>query len=275
MTVYIEYVLIDNFVIDWLILKAALNTAGLTAAKKRLFLSSAIGAAVALVYPALKIHPVILALIKISAGFIMVLLSAKFNRIKHFVIVTALFFAYTALLGGAITAVCSVFNVNSSSEICTAVMIVPAYILIKSARETVRYIYRRKETVAFIYEADITAGGVTVSVNGFMDTGNGLYDGDSPVIVCSLSVAQKFLSGGKILSVKKIPVGTVNGKKFLPAFAAEKVIVYKKEKSGKTLVATSDNVTLCVAKEGFSCGYEAILPPAIINPVRQNATESA
>jgi len=71
MTVYIEYVLIDNFVIDWLILKAALTTAGLPAAKSRLFFSALVGAAVALVYPAIEVHAAILVLLKISAGFFM------------------------------------------------------------------------------------------------------------------------------------------------------------------------------------------------------------
>lgn len=275
MTVYIEYVLIDNFVIDWLLLKAALTTAGLTAARSRLFFSALVGAAVALVYPAIEVHAAILVLLKISAGFFMVLISAKFNGVKNFVIVSALFFVYTALLGGAITAVFSVFNINGSEEFCTAFMIVPAYILIKAVREIVRFIYRRKDTAAFTYRTEITAGGITVSVNGFLDTGNGLYDGDSPVIVCSVAVAQKFLSGGKIRAVKRIPVGTVNGKKFLPAFVADSVKIYAEESPCGIPASESETVTVCAAKTGFSCGYDVILPPGLIKPVRREMTKNA
>ena len=40
--------------------------------------------------------------------------------------------------------------------------------------EEARHIYRKRISFSLRYRTDITAGGVTVTVNGFMDTGNGL-----------------------------------------------------------------------------------------------------
>ena len=54
MIVYIEYVLIDNFIIDYLMLKATFNLTGMPVKKRRLFLCAFLGAAIALMYPLMQ-----------------------------------------------------------------------------------------------------------------------------------------------------------------------------------------------------------------------------
>ncbi len=271
MTVYVEYVLIDNFVIDFLLLKAALSVCGISAKKGRLFLSAAVGAAIALVYPALNLHPAILIPLKIAAGLLIVLLSAKFGRVKDFCIVSALFFAFTALLGGAIFGIYSLFGLDYTKELSAALIILPAYIVIKAARETVRFIYRRKEVVSLQYPVKITVAGVTVEATAFLDTGNNLYDGDNPVVLVSSSLAQKFFDGGRKFAIKKLPVTTVGGTLFLPSFTADKITI---EREGKEPLEYS-GVTLCAAKSGFGTGTDVILSPALNGLLGQKAAKRA
>lgn len=283
MTVYVEYVLIDNFVIDFLLLKAALYTAGISASKKRLFLAAAAGAAVALVYPAVVAGNAVLIPLKISAGLLIVLISAKFRRVKEYFICVLLFFAYTALLGGAISGIYSLFGLDSKKELSAALIILPSYLIMKAALKAVRYVYGKKEAAAFTFKAEITVCGVTVASNAFLDTGNNLYDKDKPVVLISASLAKKFFDCGKLFAIKKLPVETVNGKTFLPAFAAEKLVLKAVSEDAKK--GTNDetkeerfeyeNITLCAAKTGFSAGCEVIIPPSLKGLVRQKEAKTA
>lgn len=271
MTVYVEYVLIDNFVIDYLLIKAALFSVGVFVKRGRLFVSAAVGAAIALVYPALKIHPAVLIPLKIAAGFLIVLLSAKFGSVKEYLVVSALFFVFTALLGGAIFGIYSVFGLSYTEEISAALITLPAYVVIKALRETLRFIYRKKEVVALTFFAEITVGNVTVGANAFLDTGNNLYDGDSPVVLMSSALAQKFFDGGKKFAIKKIAVTTVGGTGDFLAFSADKIVVYR---DGEPPLEYS-GVTLCAAKSGFGTGTDVILSPALEGLLGQKAAKNA
>lgn len=268
MTVYVEYVLIDNFVIDYMLLKAAFFTAGGKPKKRRLVFCALFGAVFALLYPLMEIHPVILAAVKILAGAFMTLCADKFDSVKKYVIVSALFLTYTFVLGGAITGVYSVLGLNPSSEISIAVMALPAYALIKTAYSVIRFIYRRKDVAALTYEIEISLAGKTIKAQGFLDTGNGLYDGESPAVICSKAFAGNFIAGTKLPAMKKIWVGTVNGGEEKLAFSDVRIDIYTQNG-----VISCKNITLCVSGEGFS-GYDVILHPALFDGAgAENAKE--
>ncbi len=271
MTVYVEYVFIDNFVIDLLLLKSALSSAGIAVQKRRLVLSAALGAAIALVYPSIKIHLAVLIPLKVAAGFLMVLVSARFARVKDFAVVSALFFAYTALLGGALFGLYSIFNLDHTEELSAALIVIPAYLVIKAAREAMKYLYRRKDIVSLTYIAHITVGAITLSANAFLDTGNNLYDGDSPVVLISSSFAQKFFGQGKVFAIKRLPVTTVHGAKYLPAFTADKLVILRA--SDEPLEYRG--ITLCAARNGFGTGIDVILSPALKGLLGQRPIKSA
>ena len=78
-TVYIEYVIIDNIIIDYFMLKVSLSLTGTPFRKRRLFLCAVIGAFIALLYPLLYNVKAIMIAVKVFTGFLMVLLSTNFN----------------------------------------------------------------------------------------------------------------------------------------------------------------------------------------------------
>ena len=65
MVCYIEYVLLDNFVIDYLLLKAAFSVTGKTVKKLRLFLAAALGAVTAPLFPLIDVSAVIVFFLKL------------------------------------------------------------------------------------------------------------------------------------------------------------------------------------------------------------------
>ena len=183
MTVYIEYVLIDNLVIDFLLLKATYATLGVMPKRGRLFACAVFGAMIALLYP-LILSKVISTAIKVLTGFLMTIIAFRYSSKRQYFTATAIFFLYTFLTGGAIIGVFSIFGIDYSSEYSIALMFIPVYFLLRIIIEVIKFIYRRKDVVSFTYKTSITLLGKTIDCKGFLDTGNGLYDGDSPVVMC-------------------------------------------------------------------------------------------
>lgn len=260
MTVYIEYVLLDNFVIDYLLLKTAHKIAGVTAREGRLLLCSAAGAIIALAYPLINVKAITVA-VKILCGFLIAASSAKYRSAREFLLTLISFVGLTFLTGGTIVGVFELLGLAYSSEISVALMILPAYVVISCAAKTIKTIYKRKDVAAFIYKVVLKRGENEITAAGFMDTGNCVYDGDSPVVFVNSSVAKRLIfdKSGKPVNLKKLTVHTVNGTEEKICFKLDGLTIYI---GGATNIIT--NVTACVADKGGDIGYDVLLHPALL-----------
>lgn len=263
MTVYIEYVIIDNLIIDYLMLKATFAITGKTCSRGRLFICALFGAAVALLYPLLETTAVILTAVKICSGFLIVLIAGDFNAPRAFFVNAGVFFAYTFLTGGAITGIFSLCGLSYSSEFSVAFMVAPVYAVLRAFGAVVCYAYKRKDVARLTYKVTLKACGRELSGKGFMDTGNGLYDGLRPVIVCGESFFKKIV-GDDILRIKfkKIKVNTVSGQSENLAFELDSLKIYISDEPN-----IYNNVTVCVAGKCAGDGYDVILHPALLENV--------
>ena len=86
MEVYVEYVIIDNLIIDFLLLKLSTKTAQVRSSLTRLILSSVIGTAVAVIMPLFSINSVLQVIIKLLLSITMCLISAKTDNLKKHLI---------------------------------------------------------------------------------------------------------------------------------------------------------------------------------------------
>ncbi len=259
MTVYIEYVLIDNFIIDYLMLKASFALTATSVSRARLFFCAVLGAIFALFYPLISVHTVILTAIKICFGLLMVILAGKFKSKKAFYTTTIVFFCYTFLTGGAVIGIFNLLNLPYSSEISIAIMVIPVYFVFRGISAVVKFLYRQKNINCYIYKVEITAFGITKTGKGFFDTGNELYDGDKPVIVCEKRFAQEFLAGSLAsIKLKKLLVSTINGQEENIAFNIEQIKIYNSDEPN-----IFNNITLCVSKKSVGRNYDVILNTAL------------
>lgn len=259
MTVYIEYVLIDNFVIDYLLLKATFAITGSNYSKRWLFLCAFFGAIFALLFPLIKVGGILLALVKIAFGLLLVAISVKHKSAKEFYINLVVFFALTFAVGGAVIGLFSLFNIPYSTELSVAIMVIPVYIVTRGITAVVRFVYRRKSVMAGVFETEISLSGKVKKGKGFYDTGNGIYYKDNPVIFCDKKFAKGLIDGALIRPLKKITVNTATGQDELFAFQTESVKIYIDNKEH-----IFNNVTLCITKKSVGVGYDIILHPDLI-----------
>ncbi len=259
MTVYIEYVLIDNFIIDYLMLKASFSLTATKVSRVRLLFCAFLGALFALFYPLLSVNALLLTVIKICFGLLLVLLAGKFKSKKDYYVTAVTFFAYTFLTGGAVIGVFNLLSIPYSTEISIAIMVVPVYFIFTAITSVVKFLYRQKDINCYLRDIEISAFGVIKKGVGFYDTGNELYDGDKPVIVCGRSFAKELFSRdiGKI-KLKKLAVSTVNGIEQNFAFNIDEIKIYNGDEPN-----IFNNVTVCVSKQRVGRNYDVILHPAL------------
>lgn len=265
MVIYLEYVLISNFIIDFLLLKSAFYTAGEKFSSKRLLFCALISSAFSLLYPLINGPKIIEILIKIAFGFLIILISANHKNLTKFCILVGVFFFYTFLLGGITLAIFSTFEIPFQSQVIKLLVIIPVYYIYRFSVRLSVYLYRKKNLNAFTYQAEITIGDKTKSCIGFLDTGNGVYYKNSPVIFCSKKFALNLIDLTKIKGLNKIAIGTLNGTKEKLCVKCSRLKIYQGDKAN-----IFDNVTLCIVGEGFEEGYDLLLHPALFKEDYEN-----
>lgn len=258
MTVYVEYVFIDNFVIDLLLFKTTFKITGKDVSRVRLILCALLGAAFALFYPLITENIFIITAAKILFGLFLTFCAAKFSSAKDYAAFTAVFMGLTFFVGGIIIGVFSLFGLDYSAEFSIGLMILPVYIALSAVKRLITYFYRRKDVSGLIVNAEIVCGDKVVKIKGFFDTGNGLYADFSPVIVVSKNAVAPLLDLNLMRNAKYLPITTAVGEDKKISFKPDAVVIYS---DGKKNIF--NNVRVCVVNKNF-VGYDAILHPALM-----------
>ncbi len=260
MVVYVEYVLIDNIIIDYMLLKAIFLILGRQIKKIRLIVSASFGGVFALILPMIENFPFVEIPYKLATGLFMVIIADKRFTFRSFYLSALTFFGLTFLTGGAITGIYNLLGLDYNSELSIATVFIPAYLMIKLAIKLIKYFYRKKTDMNFTYKVSLSVGKTTLTAQGFLDTGNTLYEGVNPVILCGKSFAKKLIGDDMIrVNPRKINLTTASGSSQNFAFTADEFLIYN-----GTQLNIYNNVTVCVASDNLFDGYEIILHPKLL-----------
>ena len=257
MTVYIEYVLINNFIIDYLIFKSTFATTGFSVKQAWVFFLAFLSSVFSLVFPLIKLGLALVFCIKILFSLLLILIAGHYQNKKSFFANYIIFMFYTFLFGGGVMGVLYLLGVPLASEGVVCFITIPIFIVYLLVKTALKFLRKRKTLLEFIYQIEITVGETSKKLVGFLDTGNGLYDEDLPCIVCSKKTALEFFNG-RLPKVKKIQVCTVNGNSQKFAIKIDRLVIYTGDKQ-----SIHNNITMCVAEQGFQ-GYDVILHPALL-----------
>lgn len=232
MQVYVELALIENFCMDFTLLFCAKVVSKNCAHIFRLVIASVFGACFAVVFPLFKLGAVLSVAVKLLSGLIICAIAGKFQSVKAYIKLTALFLAFTALLGGALIGIFSLAGISYSAGTGYVLSSVPigiplfcALLLIIFARKIAKKLKRTDKTEV---ACTLFSGEKSVNLSGFFDSGNNVYYMGQPVCVIPLDRAQKIIDCKRIESTIKIH--TVAESKKLKVFTADKLEIRKGEK---------------------------------------------
>lgn len=272
MTVYIEYVVIDNLVIDSLLLDLARKSLKLKRSKGRIFLAALFGTAVACVLPLLELSLPLALLLRFSTGFVMSFLSGRCSSVRQYITCFLLLVFYTFCFGGAVCAVLQAFGVGFDfltgtygGEICLGGLIAFAIFFGKGMERVVRLIWKRRTVYPFLRDCELTVGGRIFRAKGFIDSGNTLFDGATgfPVVLCSPALSSLLKTSGALAGRKgrEMAFSTLSGRGKIPVYLLENLRIYT---GGEVNIIY--NVAIGLSAESFFGGgeYDLILNPAAL-----------
>lgn len=239
MEVYLEYVIIDNFLFDYMLLKLAHIKRSSSIFKGGIFYGATIGTVVAIFIPLIQIPTLLLFLIKIALGFLMLLVSAKFNSLKQLLSTYIKFVALTFVFGGAIYAVLGFLKIDYST-LYKSYTIVPLSLIILLAVSIYRCcfkffctLYEKRLIYPFVRECELQNRGKSIDIVGLIDSGNQLiYNNFTSVCIAGERLVNR-LKECDLLgeSIGSIEVRTVSGRCEILLYKFESIKIYLHGKS--------------------------------------------
>lgn len=265
MSVYIEYALAENCLLDGLLLYLALKCARGKICLWRIFLAAVLGGGEALLFPLLDLPTWCAYLVKLLGGVLLAVVAVSKGSAKTYFIVNCAFFAMTFLLGGLLVAIYSFFEIpyiegqgyyleSAPVSLVLAVSGVFAVLTVQAAKQFYRYRMVKRN----ILSCKITVAEKTVSWKGFLDSGNCLSFRGEPVCVISALAALALF--GKEKPVGRMTVSTVSGSRDSPVFSCERMVI-----DGKTVNRCYFTVGEIESKE-----YQIILHTAFVEGIHDS-----
>ncbi len=278
MSVYIEPLIVQNLVLTYLIGATSYRLLRLQKDVARLALAAMTGCAASLFYPLLSWPVAAVIAVKLALGL---LLGAELfvGKCRYWRGMGA-FLAAALMFGGAVFAVgCLRFRsvlqaATTPLRVSWWACVAAALILYHAVRAAVVAYHRRADTSRLVYRYRCVLSGREVCGNGFLDTGNRLYDTRTglPVVVLGLKNVLTALSDEQAAQLitghvervfagaRRIACGSVGGKSSMWVIAPEKFEVYT---SADKNIVINVMVGLSYTALGGNDTYDAILHPAM------------
>lgn len=255
MVVYVEYLLLDNGLVDCLVAYLVLWLSKKRCARWRIALSAVLGTA--LVFGYLYIKPTWAQVLYKIATLLLVCLPLA-NSCKHYAACCMLYATFSALLGGL------VYLVFGNGFSVGLVLTKPGGVVGALAGAMLLVVYIARQLVGLvrtrthrqnIVEVDVTIDGRVYRLKGFCDTGNTATATDGRGVAVLSSQYKKLLRGCPVTDTMRL--STVSGACVVSVVQIPSVKIYFADKSN-TIV----NVNACVGKARF-VGYDVLLPEAL------------
>lgn len=218
MSVYIEYVLIDNIVMDYIILRLIELTVGIKFNRLNKVFVCIIGSLFALFMPIILDYKIILLLYKILSSIIMVLCIKKYKKLKSFFVYYLMFFAYTFFVGGVCLGVIQLLGIEYTMssvvmyefEFPFGVFGVIIVVILRVMGRVVGAVKSKINSGNFVRNIRLSEGDESVQTYALVDTGNKVNYNGKGVSIISINAFLKLFKGVDIASVLS---GRIDGDK--------------------------------------------------------------
>lgn len=234
MEVYVEYVALNNFIIDFLLISSARDIMKLPESKACAFFSAFLGALCTVITPLLKMNSAFTFIVKFFEGALIVLFSGKFPNLRSYIRCFYLFLFITFAFGGAVFGFFGLIGADydvflrTPSESGFTIILAIVFFTYFVLRRLISKLYKKKEIHNFVRKCEFCLNGIKYSANGFLDSGNRLKYKGNPVIVVSPELSARLIKNGafKGLMPRFTSVSTVAGERLLKMYEIREIKIY-------------------------------------------------
>ncbi len=207
--IYIDELIILNFIIDFLILKTTSSILKLNVKNSRLIISSIVGE-ISLLYLFINLNNIELTLFKILIGVIMNFISFGYINLKEFLKNLLYFYMFSFFLGGTLY----YLKIESLVKYKYYLILIPLIMnILKKLTYNLKNVMKLRHKVTIYLK-----NGNILYLNGYMDTGNRLVEPytNKNVIIINKDIKEKFFL---------VPFKTIENSSLLKCFVPKKVYI--------------------------------------------------
>ena len=207
--IYIDELIMLNFIIDFLILKTTSSILKLNTKTSRLIISSIVGE-ISLLYLFVSFNNIELTLFKLLIGIILNLISFGYINLKDFIKNLLYFYMFSFFLGGTLY----YLKIESLVKYKYYILLIPIIMnILKKLTYNLKNIIKLRHKVTIYLK-----NGNVLYLNGYMDTGNTLVDPytNKNVIIINKDIKEKFFL---------VPFKTIENSSLLKCFKPKKVYI--------------------------------------------------
>lgn len=266
MDIYIEFAILDNMVVNYIVLYLAVLSAKLKTNRLKILIASLVATIIAIFSPFLKDELIVMIAIKILTPSLMILCSLKLKNISKFFKVYLWLITYTFLLGGICTAVLYVIGANvingfllEYNSFVPVGLLLLIFVLYSRLMILLVNKFKQNKTInEFLYSVVFNIKSKAFEINGFLDSGNFLIDKKTnlPVLVVSSKVFEQI----SLEDCREIQYSSVGGTAYkMKIIEPENCKIFNKS-SGKEIKA--NDFVIGVSKSNFT-GFDGLLSSKI------------
>lgn len=189
MVIYLDYIFIENFFIDYILLKETANVARKNVKNRHIVIASLIAAIYITIMLYFKIQLFNYCICKVLLVIVMIYISFKPKRIKEHLKLTNIFFLMSVINVGTITVLTNILNLQNGNGTINIIVYITSFIFSRYFTGYMWKIYKSKiKSEELIYKAIINIGGKKYIYKAFLDTGNNVfsYTYNLPVLFAEL-----------------------------------------------------------------------------------------
>lgn len=231
MQVYIEYVVLNNLLINALILVLTMRFARYKINKLAVFISSSLGTVYAVLLPIYDNLNIFI--FKLILSLIMLAVVMGKCGIKRYLCGVTIFYVLTFALGGCVIGLASAFSYelgDITDSLIPFFVAVAGFAMIIAQKLIYKRIVLAKRKSRYEDTVIISANGKEVTCKAYYDSGNKLYYKNKPTIIVDESIAMQFYGQNGLNSLEDFTqIDTVIGKKNIKVFPLD----YLKEEGKK------------------------------------------
>ena len=233
MTIYLDYIFIENFLIDYLMLKETSYIARKNTTTKRVIISSVISSLYVVLMMCLKLEELNYLICKLLLVVIMIYISFEPKRIDEHIKLIALFFLISVINVGTLIVITNLLNLKDINTILKIITYLVSLFLSKSCMKNMWQIYKRQiRDEDLIYEVVIRLDNKKYKYKAFLDTGNNVYSYtyNVPIIFAEVldKTMLKAISSKEFFNIRTVTLSSECNKR---AYIIENVEIRKKDRA--------------------------------------------
>lgn len=234
MTIYLDYIFIENFFIDYILLKETSYITKKETTHSRTIISAIIASSYVVIMTYFRVQEFNYLICKLLLVVVMVYISFQPKTLNEYIKIIGLFFLISAINVGTLIIATNLLNLQNSNVLVKLIIYIFSFILSKFFTNHMWKLYKREiKNDDLIYEVKIHLGEQIYKYNAFLDTGNNVYSYiyNVPVIFAEIlddNMLTKLKDNKESFSIRTVTLASESDKK---AYIFDDVEITKKQKT--------------------------------------------